>query len=339
MKRAVVIALSAVAFALAWCYMIERVRPSMQQRLTHRTGWLVAPLSGFVFSGNMSSNAIESAKPAGDTSQNPSLQTLVNGQSSPSQSSSSQPSSSQKNKDESARLPLDELALSLSDQRLKKQLQAIHSLAERGVEGEAILAEFVRDRMNPENIAAPTAAHGCAYQRLYRASSEPAKAIIEEFPDGLVCPQSDRDIDYGDLQMLLVQQDYQQADKLTNQKLCAIAGEGALERKWVYFTEVSQFPLIDLQAIDILWGLYSEDKFGWSKQRDLWMRLGQDWERLWLQLQWKSAEGTWTRYPNEFVWDLAAAPAAHLPLSNQLRGVRAMDSLLRHPAWQFPWQE
>ncbi|MGB3297449.1 MAG: GUN4 domain-containing protein, partial [Phormidesmis sp.] len=61
--------------------------------------------------------------------------------------------------------------------------------------------------------------------------------------------------------------------------------------------------------------------------------LGKDWERLWVQLLWKSAEGSWTRYPNEFVWDLASAPSAHLPLSNQLRGVRAMNALLSHPAW------
>ncbi|MFM7652688.1 MAG: GUN4 domain-containing protein, partial [Vulcanococcus sp.] len=57
---------------------------------------------------------------------------------------------------------------------------------------------------------------------------------------------------------------------------------------------------------------------------------GNDWTRLWPRLGWKR-EGTWTRYPGGFTWSLQA-PEGHLPLVNQLRGVRLMDSLLRHPA-------
>ena len=45
---------------------------------------------------------------------------------------------------------------------------------------------------------------------------------------------------------------------------------------------------------------------------------------------WKT-NGTWTRYPSAFTWSLAA-PEGHLPLVNQLRGVRLMDALLQHPA-------
>jgi len=283
----------------------------------------------------MSSNAIESAKSAGDTSQKAPLQKLSVANDSVSDESNEQTVATQKNGDVSS---IEKWVLALSDQRLKKQLQAVRALAEQGEAGEAALVDFVRDRMKADHSAEPTAAHGSAYQILYHAHSRAATALMQEYPEGLVCPQSDRGIDYSELQMLLVRQEYQQADKLTNQKLCALTGESAIERKWVYFTEVGQIPSIDLQAIDILWGLYSEDKFGWSKQRDLWMRLGQDWERLWLQLQWKSAEGVWTRYPNQFIWDLDSAPYAHLPLSNQLRGVRTMDSLLGHPVWRFPWK-
>jgi hypothetical protein len=228
---------------------------------------------------------------------------------------------------------LEALVSTLSLANLKKQFQAIHDLAALGTLGEAALVEFVRDRMSEQNPDEPTAAHGSAYQILYKSTSEAAKSLIEEFPDGLVCPQSDQAIDYSDLQKLLIHKDYQAADKLTNQKLCELAGPNAIARKWLYFTEVSQLPIIDLQAMDVIWGLYSEDKFGWSKQQALWTRLGNNWEQLWLQLRWKSAEGAWTRYPNEFIWDLNSAPAAHLPLSNQLRGVRTMNALLCHPAW------
>ncbi len=258
----------------------------------------------------MSSNAIDSPESAANVSQLGSQQ-------------------SDSNKSDTCQLA--KLTADLSAASLKQQLQAIHALAALGEAGELALADFIRHRMAERNPDEPTAAHGSAYQILYQGSSAAAKALIEAFPDGLVCPQSDRGVDYQDLQMLLVQQKYQMADKVTMQKLCELAGDQAIERKWVYFTEVSQFPVIDLQAIDLIWGLYSEDKFGWSKQRQLWLRLGQNWERLWTQLQWKT-DGAWTRYPNEFIWDLSA-PVGYLPLSNQLRGVRTMDSLLCHPAW------
>ena len=42
-------------------------------------------------------------------------------------------------------------------------------------------------------------------------------------------------------------------------------------------------------------------------------------------------DGFWTRYPKSFSWTLKA-PDGHMPLINQLRGVRLMDSILRHPA-------
>lgn len=221
----------------------------------------------------------------------------------------------------------DVLADALSSDSLKKQLQAIRELAGFGEVGDRLLVTFVKGAAN-----SPTAAHGSAYQALYKADSATAKAFVAESRECLVAMPSACEVDYQELQSRLLRREYQAADKLTAQKLCELAGESALKRKWVYFTEVSQLPATDLKTIDTLWRLYSEDKFGWSKQRELWLRLGQDWERLWTQLTWKSGEGTWTRYPSEFIWDLSA-PVGHLPLSNQLRGVRVMDSLLCHPAW------
>ena len=121
------------------------------------------------------------------------------------------------------------------------------------------------------------------------------------------------------------------ASRLTLVKMCELAGPTAVKRKWVYFTEVEMFPSLDLQTLDQLWQIYSEGKFGFSVQRRLWLGLGQNWDKLWPRLAWKD-DNIWTRYPGGFVWDLSA-PDGHLPLSNQLRGVRMMASLLSHPAW------
>ncbi|MBV9387633.1 MAG: GUN4 domain-containing protein, partial [Chroococcidiopsidaceae cyanobacterium CP_BM_ER_R8_30] len=55
------------------------------------------------------------------------------------------------------------------------------------------------------------------------------------------------------------------------------------------------------------------------------------WEKFWPKIGWKTGNN-WTRYPDGFTWNLTA-PRGHLPLSNQLRGVRVIASLLSHPAW------
>lgn len=220
------------------------------------------------------------------------------------------------------------LADQLAADSLKQQLAAAQALAEAGEVGVPLLIQRLRSRQ-PQT---PQPIEGKIYQLLAKHSSQVARSFLAtELPQGIVTPQSERGISYDELQQRLVQQDYQTADRLTLQKLCELAGADAIRRKWVYFTEVDRFPKADLQTLDRLWRVYSEDRFGFSQQRAIWLRVGQDWERLWQQLAWRT-DGTWTRYPNEFIWDLSA-PVGHLPLTNQLRGVRMMASLLAHPAW------
>lgn len=142
---------------------------------------------------------------------------------------------------------------------------------------------------------------------------------------------SDAGIDYTPLQRLLAEQNFQAADQITLQKLCELAGPAAIQRKWLYFTEVEQFPVSDLQTINNLWLNYSEGKFGYSVQREIWLGVGKNWDKFWAKIGWKTGNN-WTLYPQEFTWNLTA-PKGHLPLSNQLRGVRVIASLLAHPAW------
>lgn len=147
----------------------------------------------------------------------------------------------------------------------------------------------------------------------------------------VVSLESERNIDYSALQIALETQDFETADRLTRELLCQLAGEAAIARKWVYFTEVEQFPVQDLQTIDRLWLAYSDKKFGFSVQRQIWLGQGKNWDKLWSALGWKT-DNNWTRFPNEFTWDLSA-PKGHLPLSNQLRGVRVIAALFAHRAW------
>lgn len=210
----------------------------------------------------------------------------------------------------------------------KKQLKLVSQLLEEGERGLEILMDWM---LSVDNVSTNLAL-GKAYQHLYLVDNPQIKAFLKSnFPSGVVRLSSEKDVDYLPLQQLLAQQDFQGADALTLQKLCELAGSPAVTRKWVYFTEVESFSNEDLLTIDRLWLMHSEGKFGFSVQRKIWLSLGKDYGKLWTKINWKS-ENIWTRYPNEFVWDLTA-PTGHLPLSNQLRGVRVIDALFAHPVW------
>ena len=91
-------------------------------------------------------------------------------------------------------------------------------------------------------------------------------------------------------------------------------------------------PPADLDSLDRLWVCFSRGRFGFSVQGRLLNSLAGRWDRLWPGLAWKDG-GQWTRYPGSFQWSIDA-PEGHMPLVNQLRGVRLMDALLQHPALQ-----
>jgi hypothetical protein len=223
-----------------------------------------------------------------------------------------------------------ELTHQLQSSPEKKQLQLIPELVSIGPAGLEVLMEFLKQQQSsPANLA-----KGLAYQALYNADTLKTKEFLQTyFPNGVVPLRSEASIDYLPLQQLLVKQDFLSADRLTLEKLCELAGSAAVQRKWLYFSEVENFPIADLQTINTLWLIHSQGKFGFSVQRELWLSASKNWEKLWSKIGWKTGNN-WTRYPNEFIWNLSA-PVGHLPLSNQLRGVRVIASLLSHPAWSM----
>ena len=212
----------------------------------------------------------------------------------------------------------------------KNQLKLVSQLLDEGEAGLDILIDWMSQLAQSDNLAL-----GKAYQSLYLNGNPRIQQFLAgRYPQGVVQLNSERNIDYQPLQQLLAQQDFQGADVVTLQKLCELAGPAAIERKWLYFTEVESIPTTDLQTIDRLWLMSSEGKFGFSVQRRIWLSVGKNFSQLWTKIDWKSGN-SWTRYPKEFTWNLSA-PKGHLPLSNQLRGVRVIDAIFAHPAWNKP---
>ena len=156
--------------------------------------------------------------------------------------------------------------------------------------------------------------------------------LLARHPEGWLAVGSVAGLDYAPLQQHLMRQAFEAADRLTSEHLRQLAGEAAVRRGYVYYSEVAAMPAIDLTSLDRLWCCYSQGRFGFSVQARLLQVCQGQWDRLWPRLAWKS-DGTWTRYPGSFQWSLEA-PEGHMPLVNQLRGVRLMDALLQHPAIQ-----
>jgi len=194
----------------------------------------------------------------------------------------------------------------------------------------AELLPLIEDRLDGFDATADDWASGWLLQLLASADPTRRDALLERYPSGWLATASAAGLDYGPLQRHLLLQEYEQADRLTSEALRQLAGPDAVRRAYVYYSEVAAMPAADLESLDRLWVVYSRGRFGFSVQGRLLASCDGQWERLWPNVGWK-ADGIWTRYPRSFTWSVEA-PEGHLPLVNQLRGVRLMDALLQHPA-------
>ena len=156
--------------------------------------------------------------------------------------------------------------------------------------------------------------------------------LNNKFPNGVTSLKSELSIDYKPLQKLLRTEKFQEADQLTQCLLCKLSQiSNNHSRSWLYFTDIPSLPSADLKTIDRLWQVHSLGLFGISRQRDIWLKNDSNWEKFWSKIGWTLNDSS-RRYPQEFTWD-TTAPAGHLPLFNQLRGVQVLKALFTHPAW------
>lgn len=195
------------------------------------------------------------------------------------------------------------------------------------------LCALIPDRLLALDATGDDWAAGWMIQTLLEHGHEQQqRAFGDRHPDGWLAVTSGAGLDFGPLQQALAGKAFEEADRLTSSLLRQLAGTAAEERGYVYYSEVPAMSGSDLESLDRLWLVYSQGRFGFSVQARLLKGCQGRWEALWPKLGWKSG-GVWTRYPGSFQWSLSA-PEGHMPLINQLRGVRLMDALLSHPALQ-----
>nr|AOM64601.1 hypothetical protein Riqu_122 [Riquetophycus sp.] len=219
-----------------------------------------------------------------------------------------------------------------SNASTRQQFMLVQDLKLAGYNGEKALLELLIDRriINNVNISY---LDSIIFESVFNSSYLNIKQDLNNyFPVGIVDLKSNIRIDYQPLQKVLMEHNYQEADKLTQQALCQLAGLDIKHtRDWLYFTDIALLPSDELYNIDLLWRVYSRYKFGFSRQRQIWLNNNCDWEKFWHQIGWK-LDGTPRRYPHEFLWNINA-PNGHLPLFNQLRGVQVLLALFNHMAW------
>nr|YP_010903992.1 hypothetical protein REQ00_pgp182 [Caulacanthus ustulatus]WCH57243.1 hypothetical protein [Caulacanthus ustulatus] len=213
-----------------------------------------------------------------------------------------------------------------------QQVSLVQQIFLNGFEGQEALLELLVKRRNIQQLPF-NSLDGILFERLYNSELNSIQQSLKSyFPNGLIQFNSHCNVDYKRLQTLLIQKQYQKADSLTQLSLCKLVGLGNnSNRNWLYFTDISLIPSSDLKTIDLLWRLYSMEKFGFSIQRQIWLANNCDWEKLWTRIGWKR-DGIACRYPSEFIWSINA-PKGHLPLFNQLRGVQVLSSLFNHTFW------
>jgi hypothetical protein len=193
------------------------------------------------------------------------------------------------------------------------------------------LAPLIAEHLGTADRAVDSWRCGYLLQLLAESSAQGGSgAWPNPVPEDWLTAPSAMALDYGPLQGHLLRQEFEAADRLTSTHLRQLAGPAAEQRGYVYFSEVAPMPALDLESLDRLWLTYSLGRFGFSVQGQILRRCQGRWDTLWPLLGWKE-NGVWTRYPSAFTWSLEA-PEGHMPLINQLRGVRLMDALLQHPA-------
>jgi len=194
------------------------------------------------------------------------------------------------------------------------------------------LLPLISDHLAALDATGDDWAAGFLIQLLLDENDALREAFLVRHPDGWLATVSARGLDYAPLQRALMAQQFEEADRITSALLRELAGPQAVRRGYVYYSEVPPMPSADLDSLDRLWVCFSQGRFGFSVQGTLLASCNGRWELLWPKLAWKDG-GQWTRYPGSFQWSIEA-PEGHMPLVNQLRGVRLMDALLNHPALQ-----
>ena len=160
---------------------------------------------------------------------------------------------------------------------------------------------------------------GCASMSTPDAATQSSPETVTK-PSNTAIQSSSTEIDYKTLKKLLAAKKWQEAHQETRD-LMIIAGGGE-EKGYLDKNNIPNFPCQDLNTIDRLWSEYSDGKFGFTTQRQLWENIGGNpsskdatLEQFAVQVGWKKENADkhdFFEY-SELNFEPTTAPTGHLP--------------------------
>ncbi|NCQ94187.1 MAG: GUN4 domain-containing protein [Microcystis aeruginosa W11-06] len=116
-------------------------------------------------------------------------------------------------------------------------------------------------------------------------------------------------IDYNPLKELLEKQNWASADEWTRTKILWMACCNNIG--FLRDIDVDNIPCKDLKTIDLLWSKYSNHRFGFTAQNQIWKEVNKDVEIFVERIGWR-VNGKY-RTHKEMIFELRA-PKGHFPL-------------------------
>jgi hypothetical protein len=120
---------------------------------------------------------------------------------------------------------------------------------------------------------------------------------------------------YDKLLSFLASASWREADEETYRLMITTVGKK--EGEWFHHVDLENFPCEDLQTLDQFWTKYSNGKWGFSVQKQIWQDCGsptdynEGWEEFGERIGWHT-DGNWSSY-NNLSFDLDKSPQGELP--------------------------
>ncbi|MEB3830639.1 serine/threonine-protein kinase [Phormidium sp. CCY1219] len=121
-------------------------------------------------------------------------------------------------------------------------------------------------------------------------------------------PASAVGMDYSTLRDRLAAGEWQAADRETEALMVRVCGREADGK--INIQDLKNFPCRDLRTIDKLWREYSDNRFGFSVQRQIWKAVEKNYEAFSDRVGWRQGQ-SWLPY-GKLTFD-SSAPEGHLP--------------------------
>ena len=135
--------------------------------------------------------------------------------------------------------------------------------------------------------------------------------------------KSAKGIDYSELEKLLKNKQWFEADQLTGKLMLKASG-----REWINPDSIKKFPCEDLQTIDRLWVHYSNGLYGFSIQKQIYVECGgkldfsypslETWEKFCDRTAW-TKDGKYVIYYGQFFEENFMEVKGHLPTVKEIQ--------------------